>query len=131
MIRTMFLGKQVSDKSRRSGVIDPTVADARTRLEAIVREAASQTPGLLNAGFLADGQGLAASQDRLGEGFWFRSDDALAKAVCRIRDATAPIMLQLNQEQLLLVDHQLAADRIIPAYLGGLSGLHAACETTV
>lgn len=135
MIRTMFLGKQVSDKSRRSGVIDPTVADARTRVEAVVREAASQTPGLLNAGFLADGQTandqkLAASQDRLGEGFWFRSDDALAEAVCRIRDATVPIMLQLNQEQLLLVDHQLAADHIIPAYLGGLSGLHAACETT-
>ncbi len=130
MIRTMFLGKQAFDRKKRSGAIDPAVDDAKIRVEAIVRKAVGQTPGLHNAGFLSDNHTLASGQDHAGEKFWFRSDDALIETVLRIRDATAPIMLRLNEEQLLLVDYQLAADRIIPSYLGGLSGLHAACDTT-
>ncbi len=129
MIRTMFLGKQAFDKATRSGAVDPAVDEAKAQIEAIVRAAADQCPRLHSAGFLTSDQSLAPVQDRIGDDFWFRSDAATAAAVIDICEATAPFMRQLDEGQLLLVEHQLAAAGIIPAYLGGLGGLHAACST--
>ena len=128
MIRTMFLGKQAFDKAARADAVPAPVLDAKARVEALVRQAVADCPDLHRAGILPQGQMLQPVQNRVGEDFWFRSDKAVNAAILALCAQTAPIMGELSPENLLLLDHALAVDGIIPAYLGGLYGLAAASQ---
>ena len=126
MIRTMFLGKQAWDKAARADAIPADVLEAKARIEAIVRESVVRCPDLHRAGFLAQGLTLEPEQAQVGVDFWFKSDGALLAAAQGISTKTGAIMRNLSPASRLLLDHVVAAEGIIPAYLGGISGLAAA-----
>ena len=126
MIRTMFLGKQAWDKAARADAIPADVLEAKDRIEAIVRDAAARCPDLHRAGFLARGLTLEPAQTGVGDDFWFKADQAVLAAVQGISANANTITREISPASLLLLDHALAAESIIPAYLGGVSGLAAA-----
>ncbi len=127
MIRTMFMGKQAYDKAKRAGTIDDATEQAKTDVLQIVERAVESCPDLKRAGFLAQGADLQPVRSNAGNGFWFTSDSALLEAAQAISDQAAPVADTLDDSQKLLLDHMLAAEGIVPGYLGGLFGLKAAC----
>lgn len=127
MIRAMFLGKQAFDKAARADAVPAEVLDAKDRSEAIIRKAAVNCPNLYRAGFLTGNAGNPVQAD-IGEDFWFRSEPGVTAAIWNILAETAAVTREFDAERLLLLDYTLAADGIIPPYLGGLSGLSSAAQ---
>ena len=126
MIRTMFLGKQAADKSRRNGGPGARVTEAIAAAEAIVRAAVAKTPELCRVGLLGSEAATAPVQTRAGHGFWLLQQPHLLVEAVALAETLAPLMSGLASEELLEADYLLAASRIVPAYLGGLSGLRQA-----
>ena len=127
MIRAMFFGKQAFDKAARADAVPAEVLDAKDRSEAIIRKAAVSCPNLYRAGFLTGNAGNPVQAD-IGEDFWFRSEPGVTAAIRNILAETAAVTREFDAERLLLLDYTLAADGIIPPYLGGLSGLSSAAQ---
>lgn len=125
MIRTMFLGKQAWDKAERRGEIPVAVSQALSVLTTQVADAVATCPDLRKADFAADAQPGTPMQDRVGTDFWFRSNPELATEIARLANAAAEAIAGLSQEQILQLDHACARDAVVPAYLGGASGLAA------
>ena len=69
---------------------------------------------------------LKPVQAKIGGDFWFKSDLPVNEAVHSIYAKSASVIHDLDTNCLLLLDHALATDGIIPAYLGGLFGMSAA-----
>lgn len=128
MIRTMFLGKQAADKSRRGGGPSANVAEAVAAAEAIVRAAVAETPELRRVGLLGSEAATAPLQTRVGQGFWLSQQPHLLVEAVALAESLAPLMSGLASEELLEADYMLAAGRIVPAYLGGFSGLRQAAS---
>ncbi len=122
MIRTMFLGKQLADKSRRAGGPSQAVCDAMATSEAIVRSALAATPLLAKAGFLGAEVAPAPARVRTCPGLWVEQPEVF-EHICELARLLAPAATSLNDDERLEVDHLLARDRVIPAYLGSLTGL--------
>lgn len=126
MIRTMFLGKQATDKARRKGGIDAEVEVELAHAVAAIEAAVAEEPALQMAGFLG-GMGVTAPvQSGAGEHYWFRSQPALRAAIGAMAAQLAPRVANFPEDRLLQLDHLVCAQGTIPAYLGGLSGLLAA-----
>jgi 3-hydroxyacyl-CoA dehydrogenase/enoyl-CoA hydratase/3-hydroxybutyryl-CoA epimerase len=122
MIRTMFLGKQAWDKARRDGAVDPEVERVEAQVNAIISDACNHFPELRRAGFLG-GEGAAIAQSRMGDDYWLAGNPVVSEAVKQLATDCAQIADQLSSVQQLQLDHRLAAQKIVPAYLGALSGL--------
>ena len=67
----------------------------------------------------------APVQTRVGGDFWFRGDAAAGAAIKALAGHVAPALAGLSAEALLQLDYLMARDDVIPAYLGGASGLCA------
>ena len=122
MIRTMFLGKQAADKARRGGGSAGNVTEAVAAAEALIRSALAETPALRRAGLLGGEAPVPPVQDRTGPDFWLLQVPELFAAAAALADRLAPIKTRLAGEELLEADYLLAIHRIIPPYLGGLTG---------
>jgi 3-hydroxyacyl-CoA dehydrogenase/enoyl-CoA hydratase/3-hydroxybutyryl-CoA epimerase len=127
MIRTMFLGKQAWDKAARVDAVPGEVLNAKASIAARVHQAADDCPELRSAGLLA-GSAIKPVQEGVGEDFWFKSVPEVNAAILGILADCTAITRGLDAAKLLLLDHALALEGIIPAYLGGLSGLAAAAQ---
>jgi 3-hydroxyacyl-CoA dehydrogenase/enoyl-CoA hydratase/3-hydroxybutyryl-CoA epimerase len=123
MIRTMFLGKQAWDKAERRGEIPAAVNNSLQVLASQVADAVNACPGLRKAGFGAGTATITPVQNRVGADFWFRSDPAIATAISQLGDAVAETIASLSPEETLQLDHASARAEVVPAYLGGASGL--------
>ena len=135
MIRTMFLGKQAADKSRRGGGPDARVTEAVAAAEAIVRSAVATAPALRRVGLLGSDATGAPVQNRADRDFWLLGQPALLAQAAALAVRLAPLGSGLSGEELLEADYLLAARGIIPAYLGSLSGLRQVvsdgCESAI
>ena len=123
-IRTMFLGKQAYDKAARDSALPDAVTSAAAELKAAVAAAAAEAPELHRAGFLP-GAGLAPAQVRAGDGYWLQTQPALAGAVAALAGTAAQLVAPLSPTEQLMLDHAVAREGTVPAYLGGATGLAA------
>ena len=123
MIRTMFLGKQAADKSKRGGGPSARVTDAVASIEASVRSAVARYPRLREAGLVSDGGTLPPVQNRPRPNFWLLDNPDLLAAVEAMSAKLRPTISGLSDDELLEVDYQLAARMVLPAYIGSISGL--------
>lgn len=122
MIRTMFLGKQVADKSRRAGGPSHAARELVAASETIVRSAVAAKPLLGQAGFLGSEVAPLPARVRTGPGLWLEQPEAF-ELVSKLAQELATASSSLSGDERLEVDYLLARDRIIPAYLGSLTGL--------
>jgi 3-hydroxyacyl-CoA dehydrogenase / enoyl-CoA hydratase / 3-hydroxybutyryl-CoA epimerase len=122
MIRTMFLGKQAFDKAARDGGVAPAVQAAADAIGCAVARALADCPDLADAGF-APGSRTAPVQHRAAPGFWFESQPAINRALRDLAAEVRTASAALNEAELLQLDHAVARDGTVPAYLGGASGL--------
>ena len=130
MIRTMFLGKQACDKARRDGTAIQAAERAALAIGEVVADAVAACPALRLALFLPIGQASKTVRNRAGDEFWFAGEPLVARAVAGIAAECRKLAAQLSEPDLLQLDHLLAASQTVPAYLGGLTGLLAAMEST-
>jgi 3-hydroxyacyl-CoA dehydrogenase/enoyl-CoA hydratase/3-hydroxybutyryl-CoA epimerase len=123
MIRTMFLGKQAYDKAAREGSIPVEVATAQEAVAAAVGEAAERTPALRLALFGKAEEHSPPVRTRAGADFWVREEPQVMAALAPLAQTCAPLVANLDPTALLQLDHALARDGVIPAYIGGVKGL--------
>lgn len=123
MIRVMFLGKQAADKSRREGGPSAGVAEALRAAEAVVRSAVARSPGLRDAGLIGTQIAVAPMQVRPGRALWLLQHPQLMTAAIDLGADLQKISKGLADAELLEIDYSLAKLGIIPAYIGGLSGI--------
>lgn len=128
MIRTMFLGKQVWDKDERAGSADSTVVAVASAVSAMVRDQVSVMPELRKAGFMGRMDAVSPVQARPAEGYWLEDQAALSATVHALAGRIAPLVEDLNEAQILRLDHLVCRDETVPSYLGGISGLLALSE---
>jgi hypothetical protein len=62
-------------------------------------------------------------QDRVALGFWFETQPDVDMALRRLAAVVQAASSVLGETELLQLDHALARDGTIPAYLGGATGL--------
>lgn len=123
MIRTMFLGKQAFDKAERKGGLDSEVRAALVDVSAKVKVAVMDCPDFALALFGPRQHGSAPCRTRAGDRMWLETRPDLAARIGLLGSECAVAAEALNDEQLLQLDHALVRDKILPAYVGGLSGL--------
>jgi 3-hydroxyacyl-CoA dehydrogenase / enoyl-CoA hydratase / 3-hydroxybutyryl-CoA epimerase len=122
MIRTMFLGKQAYDKAGRDGGVAPAVLAAAEAIRAAAAQTLADCPALRGAGFSPDSE-AAAVQLRTVPGFWFETQPEIDKALRALAGKVRKASSALSETELLQLDHALAREGTIPAYLGGATGL--------
>ena len=122
MIRTMFLNKQAWERAKRAGEIAPELEHADQQIRSAVRACVERTPELARAGFL-DGGDVMIAQHRAGEDYWLVGKPALAREIADLAANCAEITAYLTSAQRDQLDYRLAADAVVPAYLGGVTGL--------
>lgn len=125
MIRTMFLGKQAYEKARRAGGPDKRVIQAAERIGKQVRQAIAANRDLARCGFGPIHEGLIPAQDNVAARFWFENDAELTSAIRGLGAYAARALAGLGDTQRLELDHLLAVKSLVPAYLGGATGLAA------
>lgn len=123
MIRTMFLGKQAYEKAKRAGGPDRKVTSAAKHISLHVDEAIAAIPDLARCGFGRTDEVLVPAQDRVESRFWFENHPALRAAIERLSVAAGQLIADLDTTERLELDHLLAAERVVPPYLGGATGL--------
>ncbi len=122
MIRTMFLGKQAYDKASREGGVAPAVLEAIDVIRSSVAKALAACPALGGAGF-APGSRTIPLQHRAAPGFWFENQPEIAGALRAMAAEVNTACSALSECELLQLDHALTRDGVVPAYLGGATGL--------
>jgi 3-hydroxyacyl-CoA dehydrogenase / enoyl-CoA hydratase / 3-hydroxybutyryl-CoA epimerase len=122
MIRTMFLGKQAYDKASRDGALPAAVLAARQTVESAVAKAVSAQPALSQAGF-SPGTWPEPVQLQAAAGFWFETQPAVAAAVHELADQLRKVCAELTASEALQLDHAVVLGGLVPAYLGGVTGL--------
>lgn len=123
MIRTMFLGKQAYEKARRPGGPDEKVTAAARRIGKKVASALADHPDLARCGFGLANEMVPPVQNCVATRFWFEHDPALCAAIHSLSSVAQRAVADLDDVQQLQLDHLLAIERIVPAYLGGATGL--------
>lgn len=123
MIRTMFLGKQAYDKSARTDTVPDAVKEAAEEVAAAVTTALARQPELRHALFgVKVGEGEPVQQ-RVGPSIWLQSQPHLLEALADLRALSERLAARLAGPDLLQLDHLVARQGIIPAYLGGVHGM--------
>jgi 3-hydroxyacyl-CoA dehydrogenase/enoyl-CoA hydratase/3-hydroxybutyryl-CoA epimerase len=122
MIRTMFLNKQAWEKAKRAGEIAPELEHAEQQIRSAVRACVERAPELARAGFLGGGDRTVA-QLRVGDDYWLLAEPTLAREAADLAANCAAITSSLTSDQCDQLDYRLAADAVVPAYLGGVTGL--------
>lgn len=130
MIRTMFLGKQAFEKAARDGGIGPAVRAALDGIAAKVSATVADCPDLRRAMVGGKRQDDAPCQTRAGEGLWLEQNPALSARIVQLTQDCAGASTGLDEMQLLQLDHALVKEGILPAYLGGLTGLQSLSDTS-
>jgi 3-hydroxyacyl-CoA dehydrogenase/enoyl-CoA hydratase/3-hydroxybutyryl-CoA epimerase len=123
MIRTMFLGKQAYEKARRSGGPDEKVTAAARQIGKKVASTLADHPDLARCGFGSARKMVSPVQDRVATRFWFEKDSGLKSAIIAIAGDAHLALSDLDEIQRLQLDHLLAIEGTVPAYLGGATGL--------
>lgn len=123
MIRTMFLGKQAYDKAAKDGSLSAQVPAALEAVTAAVTRKVGEQPALRDALFVAAEPGRAPIRTRAGADFWVREQPAVLGAVASLSNELDGLVAGLDDTAALQLDHALARDGVIPAYLGGVKGL--------
>lgn len=128
MIRTMFLGKQAFDKAQRGGEVPPGVEALVESATKQIRDAISNHPVLLRAGFLGGPAEGTPAQLAIAPGYWLLAQPG-GKAVLKVlaREFEKPFAA-LSDAGRLQVDHMVCRSGIVPAYLGGIGGLILASQ---
>ena len=123
MIRTMFLGKQACDKARRGSGLSPQILACVEAATGLVRDAVAAAPEQLRAGLLGDmGQGVPV-RPAIAHEYWFRSQPAVERAIRNLAHRLQGPISALSDEERLQVDFLMCEAGVIPAYLGGITGL--------
>ena len=125
MIRTMFLGKQAFDKAARKEAVPETVVATAAKAAALVEEAVTKAPDLRKAGFGAGGDRVEPVLQRVGRDMWLTGQPELLAALGDLRDFAKSTANAMADGELLQLDHLVAKEGTIPAYLGGVSGIAA------
>jgi len=124
MIRSMFLGKQAYDKAARGDAVPASVTAAAQDIGQLVDEAVDETPLLSGALF---GSAMSAKvvpvQERVGPGLWLASQPGGRAALTRLVARAASLVEQMDEDELLQLDHLVTREFGVPAYIGGVSGL--------
>lgn len=123
MIRTMFLGKQAYEKARKDGSLAPEVTEAARAVASIVEDAVNRFPTLRQALFARRAEKHAPVRTRAGKDFWVCKQPELRQPLAELASACSAATAALRDPALLQLDHALAADGIIPAYVGGIKAL--------
>lgn len=122
MIRTMFLGKQAYDKMRRKDAIPTQVSDAAEAMASAIAKAVASEPRLVQAGF---GSGsVKPVQNRVSTELWLDRQTDLIGALAEPAAMAGELSEKLDEAALLALDHLLAREGLLPAYIGGLAQLH-------
>lgn len=122
MIRTMFLGKQAYDKASRDGGVAPAVLEAADVIRSSVAKALAACPALSGAGF-DPGSRTIPVQHCAAPGFWFENQPEIVGALRAMAAEIQAACSVLSESELLQLDHALAREGVVPAYLGGATGL--------
>lgn len=125
MIRTMFLGKQAYDKAARDGGHDASVNAGVAEIAAATNSALARQPSLARAGFGAKVAEAGPVQDRVGPGFWLEGQPALLAAIKDLGEICAASVSALGEVEKLQLDHAVVKAELLPAYIGGATGLVA------
>ncbi|WP_066552483.1 enoyl-CoA hydratase-related protein [Croceicoccus bisphenolivorans] len=120
MIRAMFLGKQAHDRMVKQGSLPAAVTDAQAAIEEAVAAALESQPRLALAGF---GAGADPVQNRVGQGLWLNTQPELLNALAAPAAVAAKVVRGLDDGSVLVLDHLVCRDGIVPAYFGGASQL--------
>ena len=123
MIRTMFLGKQAYDKAARSDSVSDSVKEGLSEIATTVAEALARQPELGHALFGAIGEGSEPVQRRAGARMWLQDQSHLLEALSDLHTLSRRLVARLEAPDLLQLDHLVAREAMVPAYLGGVSGL--------
>lgn len=123
MIRTMFLGKQAYDKAARDGGISAGVNAALADIASATASALALEPGLARAGFGPQQPDAKAVQDRVSAGFWIEGQPTLMTAIKNLASTCAGRVDSLSDGEKLQLDHAVVKAELLPAYLGGATGL--------
>lgn len=123
MIRTMFLGKQAYDKALKDGRLAPQVGSAVDAASAAVKQAVAACPDLKKALFAADGGARMPVRERASDDLWVKEQPAVIAALRSLSGQYASIARDLDEMCLLQIDYVLARAGVVPAYLGGLTGI--------
>lgn len=123
MIRTMFLGKQAYDKAARKDAVPASVVEAGAKAAVLVGAALVAIPDLRKAGFGADGSPAEPVLQRVGRDMWLLNQPALMDALSDLRAFARSTVDAMDDGELLQLDHLVAREGTIPAYLGGVSGI--------
>ncbi|WP_404476912.1 enoyl-CoA hydratase-related protein [Novosphingobium sp. BL-52-GroH] len=123
MIRTMFLGKQSYDKAAKEGLLPAEVESAHAAIARLVEQARADSPGLRKAFFVDRGADAGPVQTRAGRDLWIRANDEAMIALAALYARCEPLVADFDDVARLQLDHALARSGVVPAYLGGLSGI--------
>lgn len=128
MIRTMFLGKQAYDKAARDGGPAASVNAAVTDIAAATASVLAREPGLASAGFGEGHENAMPVQSRVGTGLWLEGQPTLIAAVRDLGATCATSVNALSESEQLQLDHAVVKAGLLPAYVGGATGLIALLE---
>lgn len=123
MIRTMFLGKQAYDKAAKDGSLPAQVPAALEAVTAAVSRKLGETPALHDALFGPAEAGRAPVRTRAGDDFWVREQPQVLAALSALSGELSDLVAGLDDTAALQLDHALARDGVIPAYIGGVKGI--------
>ncbi len=131
MIRTMFLGKQAYDKAARDGGPSAAVNAAVAGIATATASALVREPLLARAGFGTRQSNAVPVQDRIAPGFWLEGQSALMAALKDLGAACAVGADALSEGEKLQLDHAVMKAELLPAYIGGATGLIALIAPTI
>lgn len=123
MIRTMFLGKQSYDKAAKEGLLPPQVETARDAIARMVDRARSDSPDFRRAFFVQGEADAPPVQARAGRDLWIKAHGEAMAALSVLYAQAEPLVAEFDEVARLQLDHALARSGVVPAYLGGLSGI--------
>ena len=123
MIRTMFLGKQAYDKAAKDGSLPAEVTAAQEAVTAAVGRKVAEYPALRDALFIGAEAGRAPIRTRAGADFWVREQPQVLQALTSLSRELDDLVSALDETAALQLDHALARDGVIPAYIGGVKGI--------
>ena len=128
MIRTMFVGKQAYERARKNGLLSPDVSEAARAVAVTVDDVVNRWPELRQALFARGTEKQAPVRTRAGKGFWLHGRSDLRQPLAELAAACSAATAALDDPSLLQLDHALANDGVIPAYIGGTKGLRDLTE---
>ncbi|WP_439620174.1 enoyl-CoA hydratase-related protein [Hyphomonas sp.] len=123
MIRTLFLGKQAYEKATRAGAVPHKVEAAANQIATLVKDATQKCPALAKAGFGEHAQGPV--QTRAADELWASVNPDTRACLAELGTRIVPLIADFAADEQLQLDHLIVRQGLVPAYLGGASGIVA------